>query len=460
MALENIFGAPPEYLSGLLGVDPDKLRKQALTTGLVNTALAFAAQPRNQNYGSVLPYAARALMAGQQGAQGVYQGALQDFQTKQKIEELKRQQEQQQAQKQALSQLPESTRNIFSAFGSAAVPNIVETMLPKPKPPEYMKLDDEIVEISGGKAKQIYGGEEGKPRIKLSGNQAIEAKTLFPNNPNPSTWDANQLDTWNKYQSLPSEAEHARLKQDAETTFYNTGQRIAVPPSKNQYLRSLGNSGVAPSQPVARNPNDIRQFVSTPAAQTSVQQQQQEQEVVQQPIISKVPPKQRETLLLEQPQARATLSSVGASIDLLDNSITNLLSKKAALKNITGFAGALPLLYGDRRDAAETLEEIKTQIAFNTLKEMREASKTGGAVGNVTEKEWPRLESAIKSLNRAQSYDQLVENLQNIQNIIRGTKSRASQKYFDVYGNETAEESVDNLSPAGQAAFQKYYQGQ
>jgi hypothetical protein len=34
------------------------------------------------------------LMAGQQGAQGVYQGALQDFQTKQKIEEIKRQQEQ------------------------------------------------------------------------------------------------------------------------------------------------------------------------------------------------------------------------------------------------------------------------------------------------------------------------------------------------------------------------------
>jgi hypothetical protein len=93
MAL-NIFGQPPEYLSGLLGVDPEKLRKQAMTTGLINTALAFAAQPRNRGYGSVLPYAAQALMAGQQGAQGVYQGALQDFQTKQKIEEIKRQQEQ------------------------------------------------------------------------------------------------------------------------------------------------------------------------------------------------------------------------------------------------------------------------------------------------------------------------------------------------------------------------------
>jgi hypothetical protein len=104
MAL-NIFGQPPEYLSGLLGVDPEKLRKQATTTGLINTALAFAAQPRNQQYGSVLPYAARALMAGQQGAQGVYQGALQDFMTRQKIEDIKRQQQEQQAAKSAMERL-------------------------------------------------------------------------------------------------------------------------------------------------------------------------------------------------------------------------------------------------------------------------------------------------------------------------------------------------------------------
>jgi hypothetical protein len=111
MAL-NIFGQPPEYLSGLLGVDPEKLRKQAMTTGLINTALAFAAQPRNQGYGSALPYAARALMAGQQGAQGVYQGAMQDAQAKQQIEQLKRQQEQQQAQQELLAGIQDPTQRL------------------------------------------------------------------------------------------------------------------------------------------------------------------------------------------------------------------------------------------------------------------------------------------------------------------------------------------------------------
>jgi hypothetical protein len=122
MAL-NIFGQPPEYLSGLLGVDPEKLRKQATTTGLINTALAFAAQPRNQQYGSVLPYAARALMAGQQGAQGVYQGALQDYQTRQQIEEAKRKQEQQMQRQSAIQQF--GTQNPSLAAAAQAFPEQV-----------------------------------------------------------------------------------------------------------------------------------------------------------------------------------------------------------------------------------------------------------------------------------------------------------------------------------------------
>jgi len=462
MAL-NIFGQPPEYLSGLLGVDPEKLRKQATTTGLINTALAFAAQPRNQQYGSVLPYAARALMAGQQGAQGVYQGALQDFQTKQKIEEIKRQQEQNTRRQSAIQKFGVDNPMLQAAaeaFPEQVIPQAALKSLETVKP-EYKVVDGQVVKIDNGTATSIFGGEDGQPKIKLAGTEAIEAKTLFPNNPNPSTWDANQLDIWNKYQTLPSEAEHTRLKQDAENTFYNTGQRVSVPPSKNQFLRSLGSGGATPQQSTARNPNQIRQVVSTPtpqqpAAATRIQEPAFEQ---QQPLIAKVPPKQRENLLLEQPQATATLRSVGSKIDELDKAIVDLLDNKKGLKNVTGLAGSVPIVPGsDRANALAALESITTRIGLNTLQEMRDSSKTGGAVGQVTEKEWPRLEAALGSLSRSQSYDQFVTNLQNIQNIIRETKGRASQKYYETYGSETAEESINNLSPAGQNAFQKHYQ--
>jgi hypothetical protein len=94
MAL-NIFGDAPQSLTGLLGEQAtEDLRKKALTTGLINAAIGYIAQPKTMRYGSALPYIGRALMAGQQGAQGVYEGAITDWERQQKIAEMKRQQQQ------------------------------------------------------------------------------------------------------------------------------------------------------------------------------------------------------------------------------------------------------------------------------------------------------------------------------------------------------------------------------
>jgi cell fate (sporulation/competence/biofilm development) regulator YlbF (YheA/YmcA/DUF963 family) len=112
---DNLFGAPPEYLTGLLGADEtDKLRKQALTTGLVNSAIALIAQPRNQRFGSALPYIGRALMAGQQAGQGVYNSALQGLETQQKLAEFKRKQEQQQQLQTMLGNIQDPNERLYA----------------------------------------------------------------------------------------------------------------------------------------------------------------------------------------------------------------------------------------------------------------------------------------------------------------------------------------------------------
>ena len=91
MADFNLFDVP-EYYTGLLGEEGvNKLQRQATGTGITNALLAFIAQPRNQRYGSALPYLGKALMAGQQAGQAVVEGGLKDWETKQKIEELARQ---------------------------------------------------------------------------------------------------------------------------------------------------------------------------------------------------------------------------------------------------------------------------------------------------------------------------------------------------------------------------------
>jgi hypothetical protein len=116
MAL-NIFGDAPQSLTGLLGEQAtEDLRKKAMTTGLINAAIGYIAQPKTGGYGSALPYIGRALMAGQQGAQGVYEGAITDFERQQKIEEFKRKQEQRKAFEAAVPNLMRTTPAQFESI--------------------------------------------------------------------------------------------------------------------------------------------------------------------------------------------------------------------------------------------------------------------------------------------------------------------------------------------------------
>lgn len=96
--LLNMFGralgtTPPSYMEGLLGSQAtEDLRKSAIGTGLVNALIGYAAMPKNQNLG-LGRILAGAAQAGIQGAQGVYGQALEDYQTRAKIDEMKLQKE-------------------------------------------------------------------------------------------------------------------------------------------------------------------------------------------------------------------------------------------------------------------------------------------------------------------------------------------------------------------------------
>ena len=95
----NMFGASPnanmEKMAkmGLLG-DGNykdmlaKANKQSIFQGLLSSGLAYAAQPKNQGYGSALPYLAKAGLAGVQAAQSPYDQMGKDLEMRYKIENL------------------------------------------------------------------------------------------------------------------------------------------------------------------------------------------------------------------------------------------------------------------------------------------------------------------------------------------------------------------------------------
>ena len=71
-------------------------------------------------------------------------------------------------------------------------------------------------------------------------------------------------------------------------------------------------------------------------------------------------------------------------------------------KNIAGTTAA---------DVGELIKQIEASIGFGSLQAMREASPTGGALGQVSEMELGLLKSTIASLGQNQSEEQFLENL-------------------------------------------------
>lgn len=83
----------------------------------------------------------------------------------------------------------------------------------------------------------------------------------------------------------------------------------------------------------------------------------------------------------------------------------------------TGWGALLAGVPGtDAKAVSSLLDTIKANIGFGELNKMRQQSPTGGALGNITEKELAYLQSVAGSLDQAQSAGQLKDNLNRLWN--------------------------------------------
>jgi hypothetical protein len=79
-SLPNIFMTPDFAQTGILTDEQQKgLRNQATKAGLLGSALTYFATPQTENYGSIVPYLAKAGLGGMGAAQDVYGAGLNNF---------------------------------------------------------------------------------------------------------------------------------------------------------------------------------------------------------------------------------------------------------------------------------------------------------------------------------------------------------------------------------------------
>jgi len=85
-------------------------------------------------------------------------------------------------------------------------------------------------------------------------------------------------------------------------------------------------------------------------------------------------------------------------------------------KSTTGLYGSLASKFGGQAgDLAGMLQTAKARVSFDELQKMRQASPTGGALGNVSDKDMAALQAVQGSLEQSRTPEQLLYNLDRVQ---------------------------------------------
>jgi hypothetical protein len=148
-----------------------------------------------------------------------------------------------------------------------------------------------------------------------------------------------------------------------------------------------------------------------------------------------------------RPQATLAIKSIDANAASLIKDL-QALRDHPGLNQITGFvAGRAPGLTDDARAAQAIYDRIIARGGFQMLQAMRESSKTGGALGNVSNQEGKQLQAAFAALDRRQGAADVRRVIEDTIADIEGAARRSKEAYDETYSYRS-----DRAAPAAPAA--------
>jgi hypothetical protein len=103
----------------------------------------------------------------------------------------------------------------------------------------------------------------------------------------------------------------------------------------------------------------------------------------------------------------STIAKVESVIPLVKDSTVGLQSK--IFGDLPSDAGG-----GEARQLKQAVKSLQANLGFDTLNQMRAASKTGGALGQVSERELDLLINAVEALDLEGDPEVLKENLNKV----------------------------------------------
>jgi hypothetical protein len=118
------------------------------------------------------------------------------------------------------------------------------------------------------------------------------------------------------------------------------------------------------------------------------------------------------------------------------------------LDKVHGLSGYIPII-GDvatargteAQDYKSKLLTLKAQIGFQALQDMRNASKTGGALGNVTVQEIEFLQNSLDAIDTKMSDEEAKKSYDHILGLVQNMRKRVTDNFLTKYpqGNTPAD---------------------
>lgn len=144
------------------------------------------------------------------------------------------------------------------------------------------------------------------------------------------------------------------------------------------------------------------------------------------------------------------LSANNAGIDQTVKLIDSILARKGDLGGVTGIGRVGSMIPGtDWADVAAKLDTLKGRSAFGALQQMRANSPTGGALGQVSERELYLLQNAETQLQNSQSPEALAQALADYKAALLESKKRMAEgvdEFYSQQGAQSAAPQAGNLS--------------
>lgn len=131
--------------------------------------------------------------------------------------------------------------------------------------------------------------------------------------------------------------------------------------------------------------------------------------------------------------------------------IAKTAQRQAGQAFTTGVGGLIMSLKpgSTAKDMRANLDTLTADAAFTSLQQMRDASKTGGALGQVSERELTLLGAAVRSLDANQSDEQLTSNIREYVRLRNQSMQRIREAFSQDYGRVAADEVFGGQEQSG-----------